>query len=112
MIYRYENKISILDDEYCNKTEDYARKIRSELLYELGRQQALTEKKIAEEKPEEFKALCEKQRRFGEELAAELDDLNKMIREKYTTEELLNYNGDNFSDYYNNKENETGGNLF
>lgn len=104
MIYRYQNKISILDDEYCNQTEDYARKIRSELLYELGRQQAMTENKMAEEKPEEFKALCEKKRRFGEELAAELDDLNKMMREKYTTEELLNYNGDNFSDYYNDEE--------
>ena len=23
-IYRYENKISILEDEYCEKTEDYA----------------------------------------------------------------------------------------
>ena len=48
--------------------------------------------------------MLEKDRQFAEELAAELDDLNKMMREKYTTEELLNYNGDNFSDYYNDKD--------
>ena len=29
MIYRYENNISILDDEYCTQTEDYVREIRS-----------------------------------------------------------------------------------
>ena len=71
MIYRYENKISILDDEYCGQTKDYARKIRSELLSELGRQQALAENKMAEENPEEFKALWEKRHRFFRELAEE-----------------------------------------
>ena len=69
MIYRYENKISILDDEYCEQTKDYARKIRSELLSELGRQQAMAENKMAEENSEEYQALVEKERRFFEEFA-------------------------------------------
>ena len=84
MIYRYENKISILDDEYCEKTEDYARKIRSELLSELGRQQALAENKMAEENPEEFKALWEKRHRFFRELAEELAE-----DRPYTQEEAM-----------------------
>lgn len=83
MIYRYENKISILDDEYCEKTEDYAQKIRSELLSELGRQQALAENKMAEENPEEYKALIEKERRFFEEFAEELSE-----DRPYTQEEV------------------------
>ncbi|WP_031580092.1 hypothetical protein [Ruminobacter sp. RM87] len=84
MIYRYENKISILDDEYCEKTEDYARKIRSELLSELGRQQALAENKMAEENPEEFKALWEKRHRFFRKLAEELAE-----DRPYTQEEAM-----------------------
>lgn len=84
MIYRYENKISILDDEYCEKTEDYAQKIRSELLSELGRQQAMAENKMAEENPEEYKALIEKERRFFEEFAKELAE-----DRPYTQEEAM-----------------------
>ena len=84
MIYRYENKISILDDEYCEKTEDYAQKIRSELLSELGKQQALAENRMAEENPEEFKALWEKRHRFFRELAEELAE-----DRPYTQEEAM-----------------------
>ena len=84
MIYRYENKISILDDEYCEKTEDYTQKIRSELLSELGRQQAMAENKMAEENPEEYKALIEKERRFFEEFAKELAE-----DRPYTQEEAM-----------------------
>lgn len=86
MIYRYENKISILDDEYCGQTKDYARKIRSELLSELGRQQALAENRMAEENPEEYKALIEKERRFFEELAEELSE-----DRPYTQEEVMKF---------------------
>ena len=84
MIYRYENKISILDDEYCEQTKDYARKIRSELLSELGRQQAMAENKMAEENPEEYKALIEKERRLFDELAQMMKDNFK----SYTQEEI------------------------
>lgn len=84
MIYRYENKISILDDEYCEQTKDYAQKIRSELLSELGRQQAMAENKMAEENPEEYKALIEKERRFFEEFAKELAE-----DRPYTQEEAM-----------------------
>ena len=84
MIYRYENKISILDDEYCEQTKDYAQKIRSELLSELGRQQAMAENKMAEENPEEYKALIEKERRFFEEFAKELAE-----GRPYTQEEAM-----------------------
>lgn len=84
MIYRYENKISILDDEYCEKTEDYAQKIRSELLSELGRQQAMAENKMAEENPEEYKALLEKRHRLFDELAQMMKDNFK----SYTQEEI------------------------
>ena len=84
MIYRYENKISILDDEYCEQTKDYAQKIRSELLSELGRQQAMAENKMAEENPEEYKALIEKERRFFEEFAKELAEDGP-----YTQEEAM-----------------------
>lgn len=83
MIYRYENKISILDDEYCEQTKDYARKIRSELLSELGRQQAMAENKMAEENSEEYQALVEKERRFFEEFAEELSE-----DRPYTQEEV------------------------
>lgn len=84
MIYRYENKISILDDEYCEQTKDYARKIRSELLSELGRQQAMAENKMAEENSEEYKALIEKERRLFDELAQMMKDNFK----SYTQEEI------------------------
>ena len=85
MIYRYENKISILDDEYCEQTKDYARKIKGELLSELGRQQAMAENKMAEENSEEYQALVEEERRRA-------DELTKMMEEhfrSYTQEEAL-----------------------
>ena len=104
MIYRYENNISILDDQYCEQTKEYVLKVKSEIYSELARQQAMAENKMAEENSEEYKAMVKKERRFAEELAKGLERLNKKIGEKFTTEELLNYNGDNFADYYNNKD--------
>lgn len=104
MIYRYENNISILDDEYCAQTEDYAREIRSCIYKRRSKENREALDKLKKERPEEYQAMLEKDRQFAEELAEELDDLNKMIDEKYTDEELLNYNGDTFFDYYNDKE--------
>ena len=97
MIYRYENKISILDDEYCEQTKDYAQKIRSELLSELGRQQAMAENKMAEENPEEYKALIEKERRFFEEFAKELAEDRPYTQEEAMKLLMSNKRGLNFN---------------
>ena len=80
MIYRYENNISILDDQYCEQTKEYVLKVKSEIYSELGRQQAMAENKMAEENSEEYKAMVEKERRFAEELAED---------RPYTQEEVM-----------------------
>lgn len=104
MIYRYENKISILDDEYCEKTEDYAREIRSGIYKRRSKEKRKALDKLKKEHPEQYQAMLEKDRQFAEELAKGLERLNKKIGEEFTIEELLNYNGDTFDDYYNDKE--------
>ncbi len=104
MIYRYENKISILDDEYCNQTEDYARKIRSGIYARHSKEKRKALDKLKNEHPEQYRAMLEKDQHFVEELSEGLERLNKKIGEKFTTEELLNYNGDYFSEYYDHKD--------
>ena len=84
MIYRYENKISILDDEYCEKTEDYAREIRSSIYKRRSKEKRKALDKLKKEHPEEYKALCEKRRRFSEELAEDIRAHSK----QYTQEEM------------------------
>lgn len=104
MIYRYENKISILDDEYCEKTEDYAREIINGIYERRSKEEREALDKLKKEHPEQYQAMLEKDRQFAEELAKGLERLNKKFGEKFTIEELLNYNGDTFGDYYNDKE--------
>lgn len=104
MIYRYENNISILDDQYCEQSDVYVRKVRSEIYKRRSQERRLALFKLKKEHPEQYLSMLEKDRCFAEELAKGLERLNKKIGEKFTTEELLNYNGDNFADYYNNKD--------
>ena len=85
MIYRYENKISILDDEYCEKTEDYAREIRSSIYKRRSKEKRKALDKLKKEHPEQYLAMLEKKHRRAEELT-------KMMEEhfrSYTQEEAL-----------------------
>lgn len=85
MIYRYENKISILDDEYCEKTEDYAREIRNGIYKRRSKEEREALDKLKKEHPEQYLAMLEKKHRRAEELT-------KMMEEhfrSYTQEEAL-----------------------
>ena len=104
MIYRYENNISILDDQYCEQSDVYVRKVRSEIYKRRSQERRLALFKLKKEHPEQYLSMLEKDRCSAEELAKGLERLNKKIGEKFTTEELLNYNGDTFFEYYNDKE--------
>ena len=84
MIYRYENNISILDDEYCTQTEDYVREIRSYIYKRRSKEKREALDKLKKEHPEEYKALCEKRRRFSVELAEDIRAHSK----QYTQEEM------------------------
>lgn len=72
MIYRYENKISILDDEYCEKTEDYAREIINGIYERRSKEEREALDKLKKEHPEQYQAMLEKDRHFFEDLAEEL----------------------------------------
>lgn len=84
MIYRYENNISILDDQYCEQSEDYVRNVRSEIYKRRSHERMVALDKLKREHPEEYKALCEKRRRFSEELAEDIRANSK----QYTQEEM------------------------
>ena len=84
MIYRYENNISILDDQYCEQSEDYVRNVRSEIYKRRSHERMVALDKLKREHPEEYKALCEKRRRFSEELAEDIRAHSK----QYTQEEM------------------------
>lgn len=85
MIYRYENKISILDDEYCEKTEDYAREIKSSIYKRRSKEKRKALDKLKKEHPEQYLALFEKKRRRADELTKMME---KHFR-SYTQEEAL-----------------------
>lgn len=72
MIYRYENDISILDDQYCEQSKVALPDIK-EVVYERRAQErrdALD--KLKKEHPEQYQAMLEKDRHFFEDLAEEL----------------------------------------
>ena len=85
MIYRYENKISILDDEYCEKTEDYAREIKSSIYKRRSKEKRKALDKLKKEHPEQYLALFKKKRRRADELTKMME---KHFR-SYTQEEAL-----------------------
>ena len=100
MIYRYENHISILDDEYCVTSKPALRKIESDIYTRRGEQLAEQERQFAKDHPEEYKRQCEERMRKINKLAEDILLVNKKISEKYTSEELLKYDGSNFDDFY------------
>ncbi len=100
MIYRYENNISILDDEYCVTSKPALRKIESDIYTRRGAQLAEQERQFAKDHPEEYKRQCEESYRKCQKLAEEIMLTNKKISEKYTFEELMNYDGSNWEDFY------------
>jgi hypothetical protein len=100
MIYRYENNISILDDEYCVTSKPALRKIKSDIFMRRGHQLAEQERQFAKDHPEEYKKQCEKRTQKYKKIAEKMLLVNKKIAEKYTFEELMNYDGSNWEDFY------------
>ncbi len=74
MIYRYENNISILDDEYCVTSKPALRKIESDIYMRRGEQLAEQERQFAKDHPEEYKKQCEERMRKINKLAEEMED--------------------------------------
>ena len=92
MLYRYENNISILDDEYSIKTIDYARSVKSRISSERGRKKAEAENKFAKEHPKEYRAILEKRHQEAIRLGGKIAETGKKLRKEYadyTLEELI-----------------------
>ena len=102
MIYRYENHISILDDEYCKLTKDYVKGIEDRLYAKIEdeemrkiREEYRLRKQWEAEHPEEAKAHYENELRSCEQFANELEDFGKKILQEHDADYWLNYNSEN-----------------
>ena len=95
MIYRYKNQISILDDEYCVKSETMLRVIRNDISKKRAEKKIANLELLKKEHPDIYEALCDQKYREAKRIAEGLDKLNKKIFEEHTIEELLEYDGSN-----------------
>lgn len=102
MIYRYENHISILDDEYCKLTKDYVKGIEDRLYAKIEdeemrkiREEYRLRKQWEAEHPDEAKAHYENELRSCEQFANELGDFGKKILQEHDADYWLNYNSEN-----------------
>jgi len=103
MIYRYKNHISILDDEYCVKSEPMLRVIRNDISKKRVEKKIANLEHLQKEHPDKYEALCNEKYREAKKIAEGLDKINKRIFGEHTIEELLSYNGDKFFDYIKEK---------
>ena len=96
MIYRYENHISILDDEYCKLTKDYVKSIEAQLYAKIEdeenrkrREEYKLRKQWESEHPEEAQKNFEQELHKIKEWAKKADKDADELFTRYSFEELL-----------------------
>jgi hypothetical protein len=96
MIYRYENHISILDDEYCKLTKDYVKSIEDRLYAKIEdednrkrREEYKLRKQWEAEHPEEAQKSFEQELRKIKDWAKKADKDADELFKRYSFEELL-----------------------
>lgn len=96
MIYRYENHISILDDEYCKLTKDYVKGIEDRLYAKIEdeemrkiREEYKLRKQWEAEHPEEAQDNFEQELRKIKEWTQKAEKESEELFKKYSFEELL-----------------------
>ena len=96
MIYRYENHISILDDEYCKLTKDFVKGIEDRLYAKIEDEEMrkrIEEYKLRKqweaEHPEEAQKLFEQELHKIKEWAKKADKDAEELFKRYSFEELL-----------------------
>ena len=93
MIYRYENKISILDDHDLDLTEDYISETMAKISHRRAIEKIEAEERFKKEHPEEYKKMQDEERqrmnRLTEKLGQDAERL-KQILDKRRKERLNN----------------------
>ena len=93
MIYRYENKISILDDHDLELTKDYISKTMAKISHRRAIEKIEAEERFKKEHPEEYKKMQDEERqrmnRLTEKLGQDAERL-KQILDKRRKERLNN----------------------
>ena len=93
MIYRYENKISILDDHDLDLTEDYISETMAKISHRRAIEKIEAEERFKKEHPEEYKKMQDEERqrmnRLTEKLGQNAERL-KQILDKRRKERLNN----------------------
>ena len=93
MIYRYENKISILDDHDLDLTEDYISETMAKISHRRAIEKIEAEERFKKEHPEEYKKMQDEERqrmnRLTEKLGQDAERL-KQILDKRRKERVNN----------------------
>ena len=96
MIYRYENHISVLDDEYCKLTKDYLQTVEDRLYSKMAdeiikqsEEDVRLEREYKKTHPEEARALHEQRIRKDIEIAKNLDKIGEEMIKEHGAEYLI-----------------------